>query len=82
MYFLVPWRHGSLALIECKASRTVTPQMAAPLRRVADAMSKGKRMARPVAMFLVHEAPKAGGDLRAVAPGVRALPWQELLDEI
>lgn len=78
--FLVPWRHGSLALIECKASRTVTPQMAAPLRRVADAI--GETMSKPVAMFLVHEAPKAGSELRTVTPGVRALPWQELLDEI
>ncbi len=78
--FLVPGRSGSLALIECKASRTVTPQMAAPMRRLSEAM--GRRRSKPVAMFLVHEAPKAGGELRAVAPGVRALPWQALLDEL
>ncbi len=77
--FLVPGRSGSLALIECKASSTATPQMAAPLRRLSEAL---RRRRSPVAMFLVHEAPKAGGELRAVAPGVRALPWQSLFDEL
>ena len=40
MDFLVPGRGGSLALVECKAGRTVTPAMAAPMQRLAEALKK------------------------------------------
>jgi len=33
--FLVPRRDGAVALVECKAGRTVTPAMAAPMLRLA-----------------------------------------------
>jgi hypothetical protein len=33
-------------------------------------------------MFLVHQSPHAGTPTQAVAPGVRALPWQEFLEEL
>ena len=35
---LVPGRNGALQFVECKAGRTVTPQMAVPLRRLAAAV--------------------------------------------
>ena len=35
MDFLVPRRDGAVALVECKAGRTVTPAMAAPMLRLA-----------------------------------------------
>lgn len=78
--FLVPGRGGSVALIECKAGRTVTPAMAVPMQRLAEAMGR----ARPgrVAMFLAHEAPAGGSRMQAVAPGVRALAWQTVLEEV
>ncbi len=75
--FIVPGRSGSLSLIECKATRTVTPAMAGPLRRLAAAMAE--RRPRHVESFLVHEPPKAGISTRVIAPGVRAMPWSEIL---
>ncbi len=33
-------------------------------------------------MFLVHQAPKAGSGIEAVAPGVRALAWRGFLDDL
>ncbi|MGH2361052.1 MAG: DUF4143 domain-containing protein [bacterium] len=40
--FLLSQRSGSVALVECKAARSVTPAMAAPMQRLAEAL-KGKR---------------------------------------
>jgi predicted AAA+ superfamily ATPase len=80
--FLVPGRGGSLALVECKAGRTVTPAMAASLQRLAQAMKRKRTQATAVSMFLVHQSPKAGTPTQAVAPGVRALPWQKFLEEL
>jgi hypothetical protein len=75
--FLVPGRRGSVALVECKAGRTVTPSMAAPMQRLADAMKKRGTTRAAVDMFLVHQAPHAGVETTAVAPGVRAMAWQD-----
>jgi uncharacterized protein len=79
--FLLPGRGGSLALVECKAGRTVTPAMAAPMQRLAEAL-KRKRAKTVVTRFLVHREPKAGTPTQAVSPGVRALPWRQFLDEL
>ena len=79
--FLLPGRGGSLALVECKAGRTVTPAMAVPMQRLAEAM-KRKHAKAVVTRFLVHREPKAGTPTQAVAPGVRALPWRRFLDEL
>jgi len=79
--FLAPGRGGAVAMIECKASRTVTPAMAAPLQRLADAVKKKRPKETAVEMFLVHQQPKVGIATQAVAPGVRALPWQDFLAE-
>ncbi len=78
--FLVPGRGGSVTMIECKAGSTVTPAMAVPMKRLAEAMGR----ARPgrVAMFIAHEAPAGGTRMQAVAPGVRALSWQKVLEEV
>ena len=78
--FLVPGRGGSVALVECKAARTVTPAMAAPMRRLAEAMKKKRPKGGAVDMFIVHQAPKSGVRTPAVAPGVRALPWRDFLE--
>jgi len=78
--FLVPGRGGSVALVECKAARTVTPAMAAPMLRLAEAMKRKRPKGTAVDMFLVHQAPKSGVRTPAVAPGVRALPWRDFLE--
>jgi uncharacterized protein len=79
--FLVPWKSGVIALVECKASRTVTPAMATPLQRLAEAMKKKRTKGSAVQMFLVHQPAKAGSSTQAVAPGVRALVWRNFLEE-
>lgn len=80
--FLVPGRAGAVALVECKAGRTVTPAMAAPMRRLAEALERNRSQRVRATMFLVHQAPRAGAPTAAVAAGVRALPWQEFLEAV
>jgi predicted AAA+ superfamily ATPase len=80
--FLVPGRAGTVDLVECKAGRTVTPSMAAPMLRLATALRACRGHAAETKMFLVHESPQAGAPTTAVAPGVRALPWQRFLEEL
>lgn len=79
--FVVPGPAGSVMLIECKAGRTVTPAMAAPMRRLAEAMARG-RPNRPPSMTVVHQPTKAGPESTALAPGVRAVPWRQFIDEL
>ncbi len=76
--FLVPGRNGAVSLVECKAGRTVTPAMAAPLQRLA-ATLKARRRRGPVDAVIVHELPAAGAATTAVAPGVRAMGWRDYL---
>ena len=78
--FLVPRRGGAVALVECKASRTVTPSMAAPMLRLAEALKSKRAAAGSTSMYVVHQAPQAGTPTQALAPGVLALPWQAFVD--
>jgi hypothetical protein len=71
-----------VSLVESKAGRTVTPAMAAPMQRLAEALKRKRGKAAGTRMFLVHQAPQAGTPTAAVALGVRALPWQEFLDDL
>ena len=52
--FLVPGRAGAVALVECKAGRTVTPSMALPMQRLAAALKSKRQNAADTTMFLVH----------------------------
>lgn len=79
--FLVPGRSGTVRLIECKASKTLTPSMAGPMLRLAEALKIHRSADQKVDLRLVHEPPRAGTLTRALAPGVRAQPWQEFLQE-
>jgi predicted AAA+ superfamily ATPase len=77
--FLVPGRSGAVTLVECKAAQTVSPAMAAPMQRLAQAM-KGKRQRRTATeMFLIHQPSKRPVATQAVAPGVRALAWPDFV---
>jgi len=80
--FLVPGAGGSISLVECKASRTVTPAMAAPMQRLAEALRKKRRSGTRVEMSLVHQAPKTSAGTQAVAPGVRAWAWPEFVGRL
>jgi hypothetical protein len=68
--------------VECKAGRTVTPAMAAPMQRLRDAVTKARRKHTTVHMCLVHQTPKVQHQTSAVALGVRALPWGDFLAEL
>ncbi|MBI4886035.1 MAG: ATP-binding protein [Acidobacteria bacterium] len=80
--FVTPGPGGALTLVECKAVRTVTPAMAAPMQRLRDAARKARRKDTAVNMFLVHEAPTVKPPTEALAPGVRALPWRDFLERL
>jgi len=80
--FVVPGHGASLVLVECKATRTVTPAMAGPLQRLAEAAKNKRPKGTAVDMYLVHESRNVESRTQAVAPGVRALPWREFVGEI
>jgi len=80
--FLVPGQGGSLSLLECKASRTVKPSMALPMQRLAEALRQKHPRIASVQMSLIHQSPKAGVSTEAVAPGVRALAWQDFVADL
>lgn len=80
--FLVPGASGFISLVECKAVRTVTPAMAGPMQRLAEALRKKRPSGTRVEMSLVHHAPKVPVGTQAVAPGVRAWAWQEFVGRL
>jgi predicted AAA+ superfamily ATPase len=80
--FLLPGRGGAVALVECKAGRTVTPAMAAPMLRLAEALRTKRSTAGGTSLFLVHQAPRHSVPTEAVAPGVRALTWQAFVETL
>jgi hypothetical protein len=80
--FVTPGRSGALTLVECKAVRTVTPAMAAPMRRLRDAITKTRGKDTAVHMFLVHQPSSVAPRTEAVAPGVRALAWRDFIDQL
>jgi hypothetical protein len=71
--FLVPLRDGGMLLADAKASRSVIPGDAAPMRRLAAVIKKA-----PLRMCLVHRSPLGGIISNAVAPGVTRMDWREL----
>ena len=77
--FVLPGPAGGVMLVEAKAARTVVPDMASPLRRLAATMRSSLGPARRVDATLVHRPPRAGAASRALAPGVTALPWDAFL---
>ena len=79
--FLVPGRGGGIRLIECKASKTVTPAMAGPMLRLAEALGGQRRPKAGIDLRLVHERPRAGVGTGALMPGVLAQPWQQFVAE-
>ena len=80
--FVVPGSGGAPMLVECKAGRTVTPAMATPLRRLAEAMGRGKPHRPSASLTVVHQPAKDEPASTALAPGVRALPWRPFIDEL
>lgn len=80
--FVVPRRGGGLTLVECKHTKTVTPGMTTPMRRLAEVVRRRHARSASLSMYLVHEAARHPSRTEAVAPSVRALPWQRFVDEV
>jgi len=66
--FVVPVGTGKFALIEAKASRTPTPDMAGPITRLARGMSKYTTHG-----YVVHQPSGTKTELGALKPGVKAI---------
>jgi hypothetical protein len=79
--FVVPRRGGGLALVDCKANRTVVPAMAHAVERLRAAVA-AKRPRTRVRSFIVHAPARSATATRALTAGVEALPWTELCDEL
>ncbi len=80
--FLLPRAGGALTLVECKSGRTVSPAMAAPMLRLAEAIKQKRPKGTRVDSFIVHQPPSTKSGLTAVAPGVSALPWCDFLEVV
>ena len=80
--FVMPGRGGSVSLVECKAGHTVTPAMAVPMQRLAEALRRRRPAGTKIEMQLVHQAPRTPAATRAVAPGVRAWAWQDFVRQL
>jgi len=76
--FVVPGRAGALRMVEAKAGRTVTPGMAAPMLRLAEAIRR-REPRRKVEMYVVYRPARAPVRSNAIAPGVCALAWREFV---
>ncbi len=70
---VVPMGDRKVALIETKASRTVTPAMAEPLVRLGRAMHQ-----YDVTSVVVHQGPPGEAGFGAIRPGVKAVPADSL----
>jgi predicted AAA+ superfamily ATPase len=75
--FLIPRPNAGLWPLEVKASKTVRPEMAAPMISLKRAV--GKRAER---MIVVHRKSQAAVSTAAVAPGVEALDVERLVAEL
>jgi predicted AAA+ superfamily ATPase len=76
--FVVPTPRGGAVLVEAKATRTVRPELAAPMLRLAAAMRE--RSGRAPRCLVVHEGPALA--TTALRPGAEAVDLSTLLDAI
>lgn len=77
--FVVPGVSGAVSLVEAKATATPTPAMAVPMRRLASAFEARREIKTPVEMSLVYRPSRSSGPSQAIAPEVKALPWQKFV---
>lgn len=77
--FLVPGRHGSIALVECKAARTVSPSMALSMQRLGKALKKKRPHGGAIEMYMVYQPSGTAVATTAVTPGVQAVAWQNFV---
>jgi hypothetical protein len=71
--FVVPAGPGRLLLLEAKATRTLRPEMAAPITRLARSMTRYKTRAAVIGLPSQDHTP-----LAALSPGVRAVRLEDI----
>lgn len=76
--FVVPSRRGKLLLVEAKATRTVRPEMADPMLRLAAALGDAGQAAPRC--LVVHEGPALS--TRALKPGAEAVDLAALVEAV
>ena len=72
--FLFPSRKNTLWMIECKASKTVHPRMAAPMLSLKKALRT-----LPERLVVVHRKAAGGRPTEALAPGASAIPVEDFI---
>jgi predicted AAA+ superfamily ATPase len=80
--FIVPAKGGGMRLVEAKSSRTVTPDSARSIERLAAAWSQRPHARRIVEKLVVHRPPRVAAGSSALSPGVQAVSWREFVDRI
>jgi predicted AAA+ superfamily ATPase len=75
--FLVPRHDSALWMLECKASKTVRPSMAAPLLSLRRAMPKMSTRS-----MVVHRKSRSDLSTTALAPGIEALDLDRFVGEL
>lgn len=79
--FLFPGPRSSLTLVECKAGGTTTPAMAAPLRRLAEAM-RASRVAERFNLQVVHQPTTLASPAPGLGGGAQAVPFADFVDSL
>jgi predicted AAA+ superfamily ATPase len=80
--FIIPGKSGGMHFVEIKSTATPTPDMAAPMMKLAKAWKGGGQPRGSLSMVLVHQSRKNGAPSRALAPGVQAMPWTGFLSQM
>ena len=75
--FVVPQQGNKLILIEAKSTKTPKPSTASSLLKFSRAITNHE-----LAMHVLHQPAKSASIVPAIAPGVRATPWNRLSDLI
>jgi len=80
--FIVPGKGGGMRLVEAKSSRTVTPEAARSIVRLAAAWPRHPQARRIVEKLVVHRPPRVAAGSSALSPGVQAVSWREFVGRI
>jgi predicted AAA+ superfamily ATPase len=75
--FVVPHGPARIALVECKAGRTVRPADGGPIARLMDAIKSYQKQG-----FVVHQPPERAFEFTALRPGMQAVGVNQLLDAL
>ncbi len=77
--FVIPGSSGSLHLVECKASGTVSPDMARPSARLAEALRTRGQTGRCVETTVIYKPSLSALPTTGLLPGVKAMGLREFL---